>query len=219
MIPKIIWQTYETSYDELDPTAKIFSNSWKNLNPSWEYRYASNKERINFIKTYFDEEWYLIYTSYKLNVMRADLWRYMCLYIYGGLYCDLDMLCKLPIESWLNTEAEFVVSKEPNVPGYTQMIFASGPKNVILKNLLFDIKEKFYKKTPYLNVIDYATNETGYSIFTDSILKTLKTHTVNFIDLVNKEAEHVHYEATEHYHAGHKPVFGNSYIKWRHEKI
>ena len=84
MIPKIIWQTYDLEYKNRPQTAKDFSLSWKHLNPDWEYAYVSEKNRSCFVKEYFGEEWYNIYRSYKINVMRADLWRYMCLYIKGA---------------------------------------------------------------------------------------------------------------------------------------
>jgi mannosyltransferase OCH1-like enzyme len=217
MIPKIIWQTYELEYKDIPQKAKDFSSSWQSLNPSWDYKYVSEKNRSSFVKEYFEEEWYTIYKSYKINVMRADLWRYMCLYIKGGLYSDLDIICKKPIESWLNLDTGFMFSEEPNNPGYTQMIFASEPKNVFLKNILDDIKEQYYKKNMYSNLIDAESKEVGYIVFTNSILKTISLGEKNFTAFLKDDAKKIHYNSTKHYRAGNNNIFGDTYVSWQKE--
>jgi mannosyltransferase OCH1-like enzyme len=219
MIPKIIWQTYEIKYDDLHQKAKEFSESWKSLNNSWEYRYFSDKDRREFVKEYFDKEWYTIYSSYKIDVMRADLWRYMCLYIYGGLYCDLDLVCKEPIENWLDLNSKFVVSEEPGIPGYTQMIFASEPNNIFLKDILESIKNKYYSKSNYNDLKSYIAEEVGYKIFSKSIENTLIKTKEGFVEFIGKDAEIIHYDVTDHYHASETNIFGKNYKKWKKDLL
>jgi len=217
MIPKIIWQTYETKYDDLPIKAKELSKSWIRLNNNWQYNYVSASERENFVKKYFDQEWLDIYKSYPISVMRADLWRYMCLYIYGGLYCDLDILCKTSIESWLNTDLKFFVSEDPEVPGYTQMIFAAEPKSIFLKNLLNLIKHTYYENIEYENMIQYIINEVGYKIFSKSILDTLSNNNLGFNHFINNDAKNFHSKNIEHYKAGTTNIFGKNYKAWKEE--
>lgn len=219
MIPKIIWQTYESNYEELDQKAIDYSNSFKELNPDWEYIYVSGKEREEFILKNFGKEWHNIYLSYKTNVCRADLWRYMCLYIYGGLYSDLDILCKKPIDSWLDINLNFAISEEPDSPGYTQMIFASSPNSIFLKNILNDIKEQFYLNKKYKNIVDYVINETGYFIFTNSINNTLRINNDGFMLYTGKESKKIHKDSIKHYRAGDGNVFGLNYIQWKSESV
>jgi hypothetical protein len=219
MIPKIIWQTYETDYKDLSDKAKQLIDSWKSLNPEWEYQYCSKEKRELIVKNNFGEEWYQIYKSYKLDVLRSDLWRYMCLYLYGGLYSDLDMLCKKPIESWLDISSKFVVSIEPDTDGYTQSIFASEPKSIFLTNILNDIKDQYCKNIQYSNIIDYEIKETGYIIFTDSINKTLKNTQDGFIEFVGDDAKIIHQDSIEHYYAGNGGIFDSSYKSWKTESI
>jgi mannosyltransferase OCH1-like enzyme len=217
MIPKIIWQTYEVDYKDIPEKAKDLSLSWQTLNKNWEYKYVSSKDRSKFVQEYFGNEWYTIYNSYKLNVMRADLWRYMCLYIYGGLYCDLDTLCKKPIESWLDLNTGFMFSEEPKNPGYTQMIFASEPKNIFLQNILNLIKKEYYKNKIYKDNLDYLSNQTGYAIFTKSILQTISLGEKNFTAFLDKDAEKIHYNYIKHYRAGSTEIFGKKYKQWQKE--
>jgi hypothetical protein len=224
MIPNIIWQTYECDYNEIPPKALDCANSWQEKNPSWKYKYVSEKERADFVLKNFGEEWLKIYNSYTVNVLRASLWRYMCLYVHGGFYVDLDVFCKEPIDSWLNTSLDFAVSKEPNNPGLTQMIFASSQQNIFLENILKEIKRIYYfnkiNKVEYKNVIDYSIYQTGYVTFSNSIFQTIMSNDVdNFIIYTGKDSEKIHFESTYNYRAGKaEKVFGPNYIAWQTEE-
>ena len=222
MIPKIIWQTYESEYKDLPPLALECANSWQEKNPDWEYKYVSGKERAEFVLNNFGEEWFDIYNSYKTNISKADLWRYMCLYINGGLYADLDILCKESIRHFFDLSHDFIASEEPNGPGYSQMIFASKANSVFLKNIINNIKTKYYEKNSYSNIIDYVTKEVGYIIFTDSIIQTVNSEEINkntFMLYKNEEAKKIHNEAIKHYRAGKaEKIFGSNYVAWQTEE-
>lgn len=222
MIPKIIWQTYELEYKDLPPLALECANSWQEKNPDWEYKYVSGKERAGFVLNNFGQEWFDIYNSYKTNISRADLWRYMCLYINGGLYADLDILCKESIENFFDLNYDFIASEESNGSGYSQMIFASKANSVFLKNIINNVKIKYYEKNSYDNIIDYVTKEVGYIIFTDSIIQTVTSKEINtntFMLYKKEDAKKIHNEAIKHYRAGKKEkVFGPNYIAWQTEE-
>jgi len=224
MIPKIIWQTYESEYKDLPPLALECAGSWQEKNPDWEYKYVSGKERAEFVLNNFGEEWFTIYNSYTVNVLRSTLWRYMCLYLNGGFYADLDIFCKKPIDSWIDLDLNFAVSKEPSNPGLTQMIFASSKKNIFLENILKEIKDIYYtnkiKNTTYDNIIDYSIYQTGYITFSNSIFNTIMFQDVdNFIIYSGKDAKKIHRESINHYRAGKKEkVFGPNYVAWQTEE-
>jgi mannosyltransferase OCH1-like enzyme len=221
MIPKIIWQTYESDYKDLGPKTLECSLSWQNQNKDWEYKYVSAQDRETFVLDNFGNEWLKIYKSYKVNVLRATLWRYMCLYVYGGFYSDIDMVCKKPIDEWLDLNLDFAVSKEPGNPGLTQMIFASAPQSIFLKNMLNDIKNIYYfnKETNkvYDNIVDYSIYQTGYITFTKSIFKTIEENNLdNFIVYTQKDAAKIHNDYTKHYRAGINQ-FDKNYVSWHKE--
>ena len=222
MIPKIIWQTYECEYKDLPQKALECIASWQEKNPEWEYKYISGKERSNFVLNNFGEEWFNIYNSYKTNILRSDLWRYMCLYINGGLYVDLDILCKKPMHDWFNTNINFFVSEEPNGPGYSQMIFASEINSIFLKNTLDNIKIKYYEFNKYNNIVEYVTNEVGYIIFNKSITQTVLFSDLEkdkFVLYSGESAKNLHLDLIHHYRAGKKEsFFGPSYCAWQTEE-
>jgi mannosyltransferase OCH1-like enzyme len=113
MIPKIIWQTHEKPYEDLKPFQKDVANTWKNLNPGWEYRYVESEEREQHIKDYNET----LYKSYILSdgINQADLWRIVITYQYGGFYADMDSICRRPIDEMINEKykGEDMISSSP----------------------------------------------------------------------------------------------------------
>jgi hypothetical protein len=100
MIPKIIWQTHESEYNSLPKHLLAISMTWRNLNPTWEYRYVNAKEREKQVKELSSD----LYKLYPLanNVNKSDLWRYAVTLEYGGVYADLDSICTMPLDYFIS---------------------------------------------------------------------------------------------------------------------
>ena len=96
MIPKIIWQTHESNYEDLLPFQKDTINTWKNLNPQWEHRYVGSQERSTMVKNYSN----FLYSYYleSSNQRQSDIWRLIAVYNNGGFYADMDSICIETIE-------------------------------------------------------------------------------------------------------------------------
>ena len=92
-IPKIIHQTWETS--EVPAVWKEAEIEWRKFcaENGYEYRLWTAKDRRDLVAEHF--AWYLpAFDALKMNVQRADTWRYFVLYVYGGVYIDLDFVPK-----------------------------------------------------------------------------------------------------------------------------
>lgn len=92
MIPKIIWQTHNYKWQDLPEVAKLCAKTWKNMNPGWEYRYIDHIERETFVLEQ-DPHLHKIYLQLQ-PIAQADLWRYLVVYKFGGVYADMDSVCK-----------------------------------------------------------------------------------------------------------------------------
>ena len=95
-----IFQTWETKWVSkkmYDATLTL-----KQLNPEFNYRFFSNDDRRKLIKDNFSEKIYKAYNSLIPGAYRADIWRLCVLHIYGGFYCDADMVCLRPLKTMLN---------------------------------------------------------------------------------------------------------------------
>lgn len=90
-IPKNIFQTWET--DEISPDFQKIIDTWKEYNLNWNYKLYTKTDREQFIKENFDNEVYKTYCKIIPGAYKADLFRYCILYIYGGVYVDIDTIC------------------------------------------------------------------------------------------------------------------------------
>lgn len=164
MIPKTIWQTYEVSFEELLPEIKECIQTWINKNPSWEYSYMDSKSRSKFVLEHFGEEWHNIFNSCKLGIVKANIWRCMVLYIYGGIYCDLDTICNKNIESWIKNDYDMVISRDDdgNPDEYCINLFASKPNSLALKNILDHIKNNIINNEITIDKVIQLTGETAW---------------------------------------------------------
>jgi len=127
IIPKIIWQTMQTN--RVSAFMKSYTDTWINLNPEYEYRFHDENDRTDFLKTDFPD--YLnAYNKLKSGSSKADLWRYLIIYKYGGIYADIDCKCNSPLRKWVNPEATFVTQLGIN-KDICQWLIISIPENPI----------------------------------------------------------------------------------------
>ncbi|MCY6381979.1 glycosyltransferase [Hoeflea prorocentri] len=109
MIPKIIHQTWR---DENIPDNYLeLVDSWKRLNPDWEYRLWTDNDLDTMVVEHFPE-FLDQFRAYPNPVQRADAGRYMVLYLHGGVYADLDTRCNEPFDL-LWDEERIVLAHEP----------------------------------------------------------------------------------------------------------
>lgn len=72
--------------------------SWIVKNPDWFHYEWNNGIATEFVKRYYPEH-YEMYKSYKYEIQRCDVLRYMLLHRYGGLYVDMDYFCNRPFSA------------------------------------------------------------------------------------------------------------------------
>ena len=70
--PKIIHQTWKT--ENIPKELEFCVESWKRLNPDWEYKLWTDNQMDIFVKQNFPKI-YKTYTNYTHNIFRADLFR------------------------------------------------------------------------------------------------------------------------------------------------
>lgn len=179
MIPKIIWQTYKDPFDQLQPYMLDSINTWKNLNPEFEYRYMDDAQSAEFILKEYGQEWHDLFISLPVGVMRGDLWRYMIIYKYGGVYTDLDTECWNPINVWLNEDYDMIVCPETDLH-FCQWTFAASAGNPILKSVLDTIKDRLLN--PEYGSPHFVHTHTGPAIWTEGINKALGIKVDNLIN-------------------------------------
>jgi len=143
-IPKIIWQTHEWNYSDLPTNFKRATMTWRNLNPTWEYKYVNARERAEQVKE-FSEEAYLFY-SFTDKVTQADLWRYIVLLKNGGIYADMDSVCSTPLDFVLESvppESRFIATGLDENDRINNANFGCPKNSGILKRLLVKVLNQY----------------------------------------------------------------------------
>ena len=74
------------------PEFNACQNSWLKYHPDWEHYLWDKPDMDKFVKKHFPQyfnEW----NSLNKKIKKVDMFRYMVLYVIGGLYSDLDLEC------------------------------------------------------------------------------------------------------------------------------
>jgi hypothetical protein len=140
VIPKIIWQTYKEPFHALPPYARDAVFTWQSMNPRWRWEYMSDEQAAEFVLAEYGREWHELFVGFPVGVMRGDLWRYLVVYKYGGVYADLDTVCRRPIESWLDPAWSMMVCPE-NEMHLCQWAFAAEPGHPLMASVLETIRQ------------------------------------------------------------------------------
>jgi mannosyltransferase OCH1-like enzyme len=169
MIPKIIWQTYKTKLPPHISTKPI--QSWL-ANAGYEWYYFDDERCEQFVKDHFTEDIVNMYTSLPLGVMKADFWRVAIVYVYGGIYADLDAVCIKSIDTWIKDE-DLIISVETDGGSICNYAFAAKPKHPALLTCLHEFLLNYHGEN-YLNKIERCETPVqnyGAHAFSNGILK------------------------------------------------
>lgn len=179
-IPKIIFQTCSFKYNEIPDYIKIHQQTWIEKNPNWEYRYYDDQDCFNFIKEYFPE---LVdmFSSIQVPFARADFWRFVALYYFGGVYADIDTFCVKPLDEWIDTDKDFI-SAENYIEGLGYNIedwfFANSPKNDISRNIVDYMIDRIKSSHSPNENVSVSPWHTSPYMFTEAIQKKLPNDNV-----------------------------------------
>src|SRR5262245_10095931 len=89
-IPHILHQTWQT--EELPPHFARWRAGWRALHPHWEHRFYTDSDIARIIADRAPQ-WRATFEALTIPIQRVDFFRYLIVYLDGGVYADLDMVC------------------------------------------------------------------------------------------------------------------------------
>lgn len=137
LIPPIIWQTFKTN--SVPPNMYKAVSSWFSKNTDCQYNFLMDDEGRQMVAD-FDAELLQCYDLIPKGAFRADIWRYCALYQYGGIYADMDTVCKYPMRKLVRADDQFVVAHDANPAKLFNAFMCSVPKHPVLRIVLDNIK-------------------------------------------------------------------------------
>ena len=160
-IPKYLWQTMKQVPNPLPQYSKdMFAN-----NPGWFVGTMDDDDVNLFMHTVFAKTsllWAYRQINPQLGAMKADIWRYAVLYVYGGVYVDADSSFHAKLDDYLREDDGLILSTEGNAytgcytpdfylgdpPGPAPLYYPQPLPHTILDDLLLDIANVSPINTP-----------------------------------------------------------------------
>jgi len=168
-IPKTIIQTYVNN----NIPEPIFNNLQIILktNPEYDYRLITDQEGIELIKTHFDERTLNAFLKLKIGAAKGDFIRYIALYLFGGVYLDLDASIDMDLNTFINPNDEFIFFINGDV-NLEQFCFMIRPQHPLLLNIIKEMVNRIENKER--NIF----KATGPILFNDVIYNTMNNSNI-----------------------------------------
>jgi mannosyltransferase OCH1-like enzyme len=134
-IPKLVHVIWLQGYDQLNNSLKENYNKLKDLNKDFEFMFWDNNSIRTLIQS-IDVDLLNVYDnikSLKGNVSnftsQSDIGRFVILYVYGGIYTDIDIQCNIPFNKILSSYPDCTMIIADNTYKILQIIpFIYKPK-------------------------------------------------------------------------------------------
>lgn len=185
--PKNIFQVWYQGCENITKEEFILNmKNWKEMNPEWSYKCADDKFMEDACMK-FSEECHKVYKQTQIMHVKIDLARYVLIYLYGGMYIDMDAYIMRPLKysNQIKKLLEIYENKKKHVIGLSKLnlnvfeslmlsgnfesvnnaIMFSSPENPALKRFIEFIIENAKKKMKSkLGVYYEVQNSTGPTI-------------------------------------------------------
>ena len=169
MIPKIVHQTWYRK-DRIPEWLKEIQGQNQRMNPEVEFHVWGDEDIHTFLLEYRSQlPPYLLEAYYRINprygACRADIFRYVLIYLKGGIYMDMKIRCKVPFREWIDFDRDkAIVSYWPSHIAYEKATL--GNEHGELQNWFLVFEEKnIYLRTLLETLSTRLRNETKLDYF------------------------------------------------------
>ncbi|KAK2799407.1 hypothetical protein FQN51_006894 [Onygenales sp. PD_10] len=215
IFPRKIWQTWKVDPLEFEERDLTCARSWTSKNPNYRYEVLTDQNDLYYVETHFGPgalnrpDIIYIYRELTAKIIKADLLRYLVMYVEGGVYADIDVEALKPLDRFIpdrfeEKDVDMIIGVEVDQPEYKDHPIL-GPKSqsfcqwtfickarqpVMLKlvdNIIRWLNELSKKQGVPISQIsldfDDVISGTGPSAFTGAILEEMSRrvgHTVSW---------------------------------------
>lgn len=183
-IPKIIHQTFKSA--NLPFITRWQISRFRKKNPAYRYEFYDDARIEQFLLQEYSADVVAAYQKIQIGAAKADFFRYAVLYKRGGIYLDIDSRIVRPLDRWIRSDDEAIISLENN-PGEVYVQWA----------LVYDAGHPFLEKTIELMLENIRQNRyphdvhsmTGPGVYSEAIKTCLQENPAIPHRLVGRDYE------------------------------
>jgi len=128
---KKIWQTWKVDVLAFEGREHERARSWPMINPTYRYEVLTDGNDMDWVALNFGPKGLNrpdivhTYRSLTLQIIKADLLRYMVMYVEGGVYADIDVEAIRPVDSFIpahkynKKDIDLVIGVEIDEPNFS----------------------------------------------------------------------------------------------------
>ena len=116
-IPRKIWQTCQ-DIKTINPQLIKCISALKEMNPGWEHQIFDDESQYEFIKSVCSDRFVNAYDRIQplYGAARADMFRYLLVFLKGGAYFDLKSGTRRPLDEILRPDDTYIIPQWDNGP-------------------------------------------------------------------------------------------------------
>jgi len=166
-IPRNIIQTYK--HNKIHPF--VYNNIMEilKINEDFNYFLITDDIGIELIKKNFDQYTLDAFNKLNLGAAKGDFLRYVAIYVYGGVYLDMDSNITISLSSFIAPKIEhlFFLDGACNIQ---QWCFMSSPKNPVILKIINEMVKRIYngERNIFLATGPVLTTDVIYNYINES---------------------------------------------------
>lgn len=162
-IPKIIHQIWTQGCNKIPDKILKYVEKWKKKE-NYIHICWSDTSIIELLKKY-DPSLIPIYTSFNLPQQRSDFGRYLLLYLYGGIYIDVDIIPGNKSFDSIFVNNKSIITGSGGHSGVSQSFIISKPKHPLFKDIIEHIRSSHKRIWYEFFDVLYVERTTGGSAY------------------------------------------------------
>ncbi len=184
MIPNIIHQIWIQGYDNIPTDLKQQYDECQQVNNDFINMFWDEILIKKFLAENFEPKFLAIYEKCKFAAQKADIARYAILYTYGGIYLDVDMVCRKNLKPFLEYNFFFTVPIFYKIQKcYLNGIIGSRPRHPILMVIFENIFAREY-------LLHDVSKSTGPKLFYHAVTEYIKVNPEHDISIIDRKYLH-----------------------------
>ncbi|KAL9115643.1 MAG: hypothetical protein Q9227_000011 [Pyrenula ochraceoflavens] len=212
--PRKIWQTWKVDPLGFEQKDVLYARTWILKNPTHRYEVLTDQNDMYWVESTFGPAGFnrpdivYMYRSLNAKIIKADILRYLIMYVEGGVYTDIDVEALKPVDRFIperfdERDIDMVIGVEIDQPEYhnhtilgrkcksfCQWTFMCKPRLPVMlrlvENIMRWLNELSRKQNKPIGALDLDFDEvisgTGPSAFTEAVLADMTHRSGQVID-------------------------------------